>query len=425
VSEGREPAAGRSGTPPDRSAGSPAPARAASSGAGSSSTASLLGWREEFPILDHTVYMVSHSLGAMPRGVWGELRDFGNAWAGRGVRAWHEGWWEMPITVGNLIGRIIGAPPDSVAMIQNVTIAVEVVLSCYDWSERRNTIVTTDVDFPSVLYVLEGMKRRGARLKRVPSRDGFTFEMEELLRAIDEETRLVVISHVLFKSATIVDVLPIVRRAREVVAHVLLDAYQAAGTVSIDVQAFDVDFLTGGSVKWLCGGPGAGYLYVKPSLCDTLEPAFAGWAAHADPFSFDPGPIRYEKGIARFQSGTPHIPCLYSAVSGYRIVKEIGVEAIRRRSLELTARLIARADEYGFTVNSPRDPERRGGTVSVGVPEADRVARTLIDREFIIDYRPGAGIRIGPHFYNSEDEIDAIMKEMRVIVDTGAHREGA
>jgi kynureninase len=385
----------------------------------------LLDWRDEFPILDHSVYMVSHSLGAMPRGTWAELRSFGDAWATRGVRAWEEGWWDMPVTVGDMIGGIIGADPGSTAMLQNVTIAVEVILSAFDWKPPRDTIVTTDVDFPSVLYLLEGMKRRGARLVRVPSPDGFGFEMEELLAAIDERTQVVVISHVLYKSATIVDVKAVVRRAREVGAHVLLDAYQAAGTVPIDVKDFDVDFLTGGSVKWLCGGPGAGYLYVKPELCDRLEPAFAGWAAHNDPFAFDPGPLRYAPGISRFMSGTPHIPCLYSARSGYRIIGEIGVEAIRERSLRLTGRLIERADEFGFTVNSPRSPEIRGGTVSLGVPDAALVAKTLIAREFVVDYRPGAGIRIGPHFYNTEDEIDAITMEIRNILDAGSHRKGA
>jgi kynureninase len=385
----------------------------------------LLDWRDEFPILDHSVYMVSHSLGAMPRGVWAELRSFGDAWATRGVRAWEEGWWDMPLAVGDMIGGIIGADPGYTAMLQNVTIAVEVILSSYDWSEPRNTIVTTDVDFPSVLYLLEGMKRRGARLVRVPSPDGFRFEMEDLLRAIDERTRVVVVSHVLYKSATIVDVKTIVRRAREVGAHVLLDAYQAAGTVPIDVKELDVDFLAGGSVKWLCGGPGAGYLYVKPALCDSLEPAFAGWAAHNEPFAFDPGPIRYAPGITRFMSGTPHIPCLYSARAGYQVVTEIGVDAIRERSLQLTGRLIDRADEFGFAVNSPRSPEERGGTVSLGVPDAAEVAKILIAREFIVDYRPGAGIRIGPHFYNTLDEIDAITMEMRNILDAGSHRKEA
>jgi len=176
----------------------------------------LLAWRGEFPILEHTVYMINHSLGAMPRAVYAEMRAYADAWAVRGIRAWEEGWWGMPVETGNLIAGLIGAEPGSVVMHPNVTTAAEVVLSCYDWREPRNTIVTTDVDFPSVLYLLERTTRRGARLVRVPSRDGLSFEMEELLRAIDEATRLVVISQVLFKSAAIVDAAAVVRRAREV-----------------------------------------------------------------------------------------------------------------------------------------------------------------------------------------------------------------
>jgi kynureninase len=384
---------------------------------------SLLGWRAEFPILDHTVYMVSHSLGAMPRGVYGELRAFADAWATRGVRAWGEGWWEMPITVGNMIAGIVNAPAGSVAMVQNVTIGVEAIASSYDWSGARNRIVTTEVDFPSVLYLLDGLGRRGARVHRVPSADGLYFDMQQLLEAIDEETQLVVVSHVLFKSAAIVDIAPIVARAREVGAHVLLDAYQSVGTVPCDVTALDVDYMTGGSVKWLCGGPGAGFVYAKPSLIPTLRPSFVGWQAHETPFTFDPKPITYRNDAGRFLNGTPHIPCLYAAASGYRIIAEVGVENIRARSLKLSQQLFDRADAAGLTINSPREAHRRGATVTLGVPEAQAVAKTLISREFIVDYRPGAGIRVGPHFYNTEDEVDAIVAEIQNILKSGAWKD--
>lgn len=382
-----------------------------------------LAWRAEFPILDHTVYMVSHSLGAMPRGVYAELRAFADAWADRGVRAWGEGWWELPITVGNMVGRIVNAPAGSVAMVQNVTIGVEAIASSYDWNGRRNKIVSTDVDFPSVLYLLEGLTRQGARLHRVPSADGLSFDAGQLLEAIDEETQLVVVSHVLFKSAAIVDIEPIVRRAQQVGAHVLLDAYQSVGTVPCDVTALDVDYMTGGSVKWLCGGPGAGFVYAKPSLIPTLRPSFCGWQAHDNPFTFDPGPMTYRNDAGRFLNGTPHVPCLYAAAAGYRIINEIGVPAIRTRSLQLSQRLFDRADAAGFTINSPREAARRGATVSLGVPEAHAVAKTLIAREFIVDYRPGAGIRVGPHFYNTEDEVDSIVAEIQSILKSGAWKE--
>lgn len=383
----------------------------------------LLAWRSEFPILEQSVYLVNHSLGAMPRGVYGELREFADAWAERGVRAWGEGWWELPLTVGNMLAGLMNAPAGSVAMMQNVTVAMEAILAGYDWRGDRNGIVTTDVDFPSVLYLLDGWTRHGARVVRVPSADGLELEVERLVAAIDETTRLVVLSHVLFKSARLIDPAPVVRRAREVGAHVVLDTYQSLGTVPVDATGLDVDYIVGGSVKWLCGGPGAGYLYVKPGVLAEQTTAFAGWQAHEDPFAFDPGPLRPRPDAGRFLNGTPHVPCLYAARAGYSIIREVGVPAIRERSIRLTNRLIERADEYDFTVVAPRDPARRGGSVILNVPEAEAVARTLIAREFIVDYRPGAGIRIGPHFYNTEDEVDAIAREIRNILAAGAHRE--
>jgi kynureninase len=421
VSEARPAAAGGA-----TGAGGPSAAEGASGATGAASPASdaaLLARRADFPILENTVYMVSHSLGAMPRGVFEEMQAFASAWATRGVRAWGDSWWEMPITVGNLLGRILNAPAGSVAMLQNVTVAMEALLSAFDWKGPRNGLVTTDVDFPSCLYLMEGFRRRGARLVRVPSRDGLTFDMAELLAAIDETTQVVVISHVLFKSAEIVDVPAVVRRAREVGALVLLDAYQSVGTVPCDVTALDVDFLVGGSVKWLCGGPGAGYLYVKPSLLESLEPTFCGWNAHATPFTFDPARLEYRHDAGRFLNGTPHVACLYAAQVGYRIIADIGVPAIRARSLKLTTRLMERSRAAGFTVNSPDDPARRAGTITLGVPDGHAVAKALIAREFIVDFRPGAGVRVGPHFYNTEDEVDAIVAEMETILRTGAHRQ--
>lgn len=383
----------------------------------------LLAWRAEFPILEQSVYLVNHSLGAMPRAVYGELRDFADAWAERGVRAWGEGWWDLPLTVGNMLAGLMNAPAGSVAMMQNVTVAMEAVVAGYEWRGSRNGIVTTDVDFPSVLYLLEGWTRHGARVVRVPSADGLDLDVERVIAAIDESTRLVVLSHVLFRSARLIDPTPVVRRAREVGAHVVLDTYQSLGAVPVDATALDVDYIVGGSVKWLCGGPGAGYLYVKPSRLAERTTAFAGWQAHEDPFAFDPGPLRPRADTGRFLNGTPHVPCLYAARAGYAIIAAVGVAAIRARSIALTGRLIERADEYGFTVVAPRDPAGRGGSVILNVPEAEAVARTLIDREFIVDYRPGAGIRIGPHFYNTEDEVDSIAREIRNILAAGAHRE--
>jgi kynureninase len=376
-------------------------------------TDDLLRWRAEFPILDRSLYLVSHSLGAMPRRVRDRLAEFADTWATRGVRAWDEGWWEMPRAVGDLVGRIIGAAPGEVVMLQNQTLAQSTVLSAIDWMPPRNEIVTEQLNFPSNLYLFHALARDGdVRVVTVDSDDGRTVSLERMLAAIDDTTRLVSISHVIFKSGFVQDVAAITRRAHEVGAFVLVDLYQSAGTVPVDVHAWGVDFATGGSVKWLCGGPGAGYLYVRAGLCETLAPRLTGWMAHRAPFAFANGPMEYADDACRFLNGTPSIPALYAARSGYEIINEIGVDAIRAKSVRQTTRLIALADEAGVPVASPRPAADRGGVVVLDVPEADAVTRALAERDVLVDSRPEAGIRVSPHFYTADEEIERFMEEL-------------
>jgi kynureninase len=384
----------------------------------------LLEWRREFPILEKSVYLISHSLGAMPRATFESLQTYAEMWATRGVRAWAEGWWEMPVTLGDEIGRIIGADAGTVVMHQNVSVCQSLILSCFDLApnDRRNKVVYSELEFPSVMYVYEAHARDGRlRIERVASDDGTTAPLERMLAAIDEETLLVPLSHVLFKSAFLQDARAITERAHEVGALVVLDTYQSAGTVPFSVKDLDVDFATGGSVKWLCGGPGAGYLYVAPRLQAQLEPKVTGWMAHEAPFAFESAPIRYASGAARFLHGSPAIPALFAAQSGYEIINEIGVERIRAKSIRQTTRLIELAEAEGFNVTSPRDAARRGGTITVAVPHAAAVTKELINREMIVDYRPGAGIRISPHFYTKDEELEIVIREMRRIIDTRAY----
>jgi len=373
----------------------------------------LLAWRKEFPILGHTTYMISHSLGAMPQRAADRVREFTDTWATRGIRAWAEGWWEMPVTVGNLIGSIIGAGEGEVVMHQNVSICQNLVTSCLDWSGRRNKLVTEGLNFPSNDYVYHGLERIGARVVTVPSADGITLPLEPLLAAIDEETLLVSVSHVAFRSSYVQDLAAIVKRAHEMGAMVIADLYQSAGTVPVNVRELQVDFATGGSVKWLCGGPGAGYLYVRRDLWDSLQPAATGWMAHEEPFSFEGGPIRYAGDGFRFLNGTPNVPAMYAARSGYEIINEIGVPAIREKSKRQTARLLALADEAAIPVRTCRDPERRGGVVTFDVPNAKEVTQELIRREILVDYRPKAGIRVAPHFYTADEELDSTVAAIR------------
>ena len=376
----------------------------------------LLAWRREFPILGHTTYMISHSLGAMPERAAVRMREFTDTWASRGIRAWEEGWWEMPVTVGNLVGRIIGAAEGEVVMHQNVSVCQALVTSCLAWTSTRNKLITDGLNFPSNDYVYHGLSRLGARVVTVPSPDGFTLPVELLLDAIDEETLLVSVSHVAFRSSYIQDLDAIVKRAHAVGAMVIADLYQSAGTVPVNVRALDLDFATGGSVKWLCGGPGAGYLYVRRDLWDRLEPAATGWMAHEHPFAFEGGPIRYAADAYRFLNGTPNVPALYAARSGYEIIGEIGVPAIRAKSMRQTARLLELADEAGIAVNTCRNPERRGGVVTFDVPNAKEITAELIRREVLVDYRPQAGIRVAPHFYTTDEELEGTVREIRELM---------
>lgn len=384
-------------------------------------TDDLLKWRQEFPILGNTVYLISHSLGAMPRETITRLTDYAETWATRGVRAWAEGWWDMPVTVGNEVARIIGAAPDSVVMHQNVSVCQSLILSCFEPTPKRNKIVYSELNFPSVMYVYEAHARDGRlRIETVASDDGITIPLDRFLEAIDEETLLVPFSHVLFKSGFLQNAKAITERAHEVGAMVVLDTYQSAGTVPFNVEELGVDFATGGSVKWLCGGPGAGYLYVRPDLQQQLQPKTTGWMAHDEPFAFETE-LRYAPDIRRFLHGSPAIPALYAAQSGYRIINEIGLDRIRAKSVRQTERLIELAEEAGFKVTSPKNSNQRGGTITIGHDDASAITRELIRREFIVDYRPGAGVRISPHFYTSDEELELVVREMKEIRDTRAY----
>jgi len=386
-------------------------------------TDSLLKYRSEFPILEKTVYLISHSLGAMPRATYDRLHEYADIWASRGVRAWAEGWWDMPVTIGNEVARIIGADPNTVVMHQNVSICQSLILSALlplPPNSKRNKIVFEELNFPSVMYVYEAHARdNDLRIERVKSDDGITMPLERMLATIDDETLLVPISHVLFKSAFLQDAKAITDRAHEVGAIVVLDTYQSAGTVPFSVKDLEVDFATGGSVKWLCGGPGAGYLYVRPDLIDRFEPKTTGWMAHEHPFAFETE-MHYAPNVTRFLHGSPAIPALYAAESGYKIINQIGVDAIREKSVRQTEALIELAEAAGFRVTSPRDPSRRGGTITVWDDNAAAITKELIRREFIVDYRPGAGVRISPHFYTKNEELELVIAEMKRIRD---HRE--
>jgi kynureninase len=371
----------------------------------------LAAYRERFPILAHTTYLINHSLGAMPAEAEDRLAEYARMWKERGIRSWGEGWWDMPLTVGDQIARIIGGAPGTTTMHQNVTVAEAIVLSCFSFEGERRRIVYEEGNFPSVRYLYQA--QRGAEIVVVP-------EGNSVADAIDERTLLVPVTHVLFKTGEIQNVEAIVARAHEVGAYVVLDAYQSAGTVPLDVTQLGVDFAVGGSVKWLCGGPGAGWLYVRPDMVERLEPALTGWQAHARPFGFEPE-MEYAGGAARFLTGTPNVPALYAATAGYDLIEEIGLDRIRQHSMRQTSLLVALLDEAGFELTGPRDPDRRGGTVTVRTPGFEAVHGELARREILCDFRPDSGLRLGPHYFTTDDELAFALDQIAEILATRAH----
>jgi kynureninase len=374
-------------------------------------------WRSEFPILDTSVYMISNSLGAMPRAVGDSLADYARTWATRGARAWEERWWEMALRVGDKVGAIIGAPPGTIAMHPNVTTAEMVVLSSVLPRGRRRKIVCPAMDFPSMIYLYRAHEALGFDLSLVPAESDFSIRTDRFLDAIDDDTLVVALSHVLFRSSYVMDVAPIVERAHRHGAIVVLDTFQSAGIIPLDVTSLGVEFATGGCLKWLCGGPGNGFLYTRPDLLKTVRPRFSGWMARRNPFAFDIDDDTLREDAMRMMNGTPTVPTFYAALPGLDIIKEVGVDRIREKSKRMTAHLLELVDRNGYKTVTSRDPERVAGTVAIDLPHAHEVAKTLNARDFVVDFRPGVGVRVSPHFYNTSEEIDRLMAEVARIVE--------
>lgn len=382
----------------------------------------LLRWRAEFPLVESSIYLINNSLGPMPRGTRESLGRYMDLWDQRGVRAWAEEWWVVKEQVADLFGPILGVDPGTVSMHQNVAMASQAILSCFDFSGPRNKIVYTDMNFPSVMYLYEGQERRGARIVRVPEAgDGIRVDLQQLLEAIDEETLLVPISHALFRSSYLQDAAAIVKRAEEVGAFVILDVFQSVGCVPLQLKDWGVHAAVGGALKFCCGGPGNCFLYVRPDLRNKLQPTFTGWAAHQDPFAFSTQGQDYREDGGRFLNGTPNVPALYAGREGLRIIGEVGLPAIRAKSQRQTQAIIERAQHHGMKVNTPLDPEQRAGHVSLDVPDGYEACQVLLAEDIVVDYRPKAGIRLSPHFFTSDEECIQAVDRLAEIVHKGEH----
>jgi kynureninase len=369
----------------------------------------LLAIRPRFPTLAKGVHLISHSLGAMPADARARAVRFADEWENDSISAWGEHWLPAVRSLGDLIAKVLGVAKGTVCPLPNVSIAQAVVASCFTFEGKRNKIVYDDLNFSTVHYVWQQQRRRGAEVVVVPSDDGIHPPTEKLLRAIDERTLLVPISHVLFRSSGMYDARRVIERAHAVGAMVLLDVYQSAGTVPLSLAVWGCDMACGGSVKWACGGPGAAYLYVRPDLVGRLEPMSTGWFSHAEPFAFDMGPMRYAADVWRMIGGTMPVPAMYTARAGWETVARLGVERIRAKSLRQTRLLRDLVEARGFKVNTPRDDASRGGTICFDFEGAQGVSAELVKRRFFHDYRPRCGLRVSPHFYTTDEELVAFV----------------
>jgi len=374
-----------------------------------------LAWRAEFPILSECTYLISNSLGAMPRRARSKLAEYANEWETKGVTAW-DAWLLLARETADAIGSLFGARPGETVLQQNVSIAEQILISCLDFSGPRTGVVYSDLEFPTVHYAWQQQARNGARIRIVKSADGVNVDSQALCDAIDERTLAVPISHVLFRSSSIQDVKPIVEKAHRVGAFVFLDAYQSIGSVPFDVRELGVDACLGGCLKWMCGGPGTVFLWVDPRAYERLSPAMVGWFSHRRPFDFDMSELALADDGWRYQGGTPNPAAYYAALAGLEIIQQVGLGAIRERHIELTSYAVERALELGLRVNSPLEAARRGGHVTVDFPGSAAACAELLRRGFMVDHRPNAGIRIAPHFYNTRDEVAAVFAELRSII---------
>ncbi len=391
----------------------------------------LLAARAEFPSLESCTHLISHSLGAMPKAARTYANQFLDEWENDSITAWGK-WLPAVRSLADVVSGVLGVESGSTLILPNVSTIQAAVASCFTFDDTqkgrfagRNKIVYDELNFSTVHYVWREQERRGAKVVVVPSKDGIHAPIDALLDAIDEETLLVPISHVLFRSSGVYDVGRVVEKAKKVGALVLLDCYQSAGTVPLDLGKLGVDMACGGSVKWVCGGPGAAYLYIRKDLLPDLTPMSAGWFAHAEPFAFDMGPMRWAEDVWKLIGGTMAIPAIYTARAGWETVARLGVDNIRKKSLRQTRMLREELLKRDFTVNTPDLDVQRGGTICFDFEGAELVSRELNARRFFHDFRPRAGIRVSPHFYTTDDELRAFLAALDEVRKNGPKQSAA
>jgi kynureninase len=374
--------------------------------------------RDQFPILASKNYLASHSLGAMPAQTPQQLQHYTDLWASEGILAWDGEWWDILEEFGGRVERILKAPAHSVVPCLNVTLGFAAIASCLSYTPQRNRIVLCDLEFTTTIPFWSGQQAYGAELVVVASEDGVTVPTEAMEAAIDERTLLVVSSHAYFRSGALQDVVRLQRRAREMGAWLVVDAYQSAGCVPIDIGAADFDFFVAGCHKWLCGGPGGGFLHVRPALIEQLQPRLLGWFALSEPFAYEKTskPVLH-RGVNRFLNGTPNVLALFAARRGLEWVENVGLDAIRQHSQQLTSWLYEEVTRRGLRVKSPADPQRRNGMLCLDFPGAKECQAALQRRGVVVDYRPDCGIRVSPHFYNQKSDLESFLEALDAVTN--------
>jgi kynureninase len=378
----------------------------------------LEAYREEFPVLERKAYLISASLGPISRRAQGYLDEYLEAWRTKGApdHVWEEHVFPRMGSLKRTFGALVGADPDELSITTNVSLALSTIASCMDFTGERRKLILSELDFPTDGHVFLAQERRGAEVVILESPDGLTIPLEAYDEAIDERTAAVCINRVLYRSSTLIDATAICDMARRAGAWSIVDDFHGAGIVPVDVHDMGCDFYTTGVLKWLCGGPGLTFLYARRDLLPSLEPAVTGWFATEEPFSFDLAHLDYHPTARRLEHGTPPAPVAFLAQGGLDIITEVGPERIRARMGELSDRVIASADEAGLEVRTLRDRTARGGLVNVKVgDEARKICHALLDRDVSTDYR-GDGLRVSPHFFNNEDDVDRLFRELRELL---------
>ena len=369
-------------------------------------------YRAEFPTLDRCTFLNTCSLGALSRRSRAAVATFLDLWEEHGAAAWYRTWLGEAAALRAAFERLIGGAPGSVALAPSIGVALGVIASCYDY-RARNRVITTALDFPTVPH--QWLVRPNVDVVILPSDDGISVPLERYAAALDERVALVATSHVFFTSGYIQPITEIARLAHAVGAHVLIDGYQAAGQIPVDVVRDEVDFYLSGGLKWLLGGPGIAELYVRPELIGQLEPTLAGWFGHRDQFAFDAEHFVFHEDARRFEIGTPAMAAVYAARAGLELVLEIGPPAIRARTQALVADLVARLRAIGAGLKLPANAGDHAGIIMVRANDPAPIVRALRDRRIIVDYRPGF-VRISPYFYNTEEDNMAIAAALRELL---------